>query len=152
MTEKKELTFHDINSYILKYFFIKNGELHRSDRKNSLGSFDKDGYKIVKIKGKQYKEHRLVWFLYHGRFPKKEIDHINRIRNDNRIENLREVTREENIKNTVKKINKDTGVYGVYVDKTTKGLKSKYTFHFKKKTYRFLTLDQAIQKRKQLSI
>jgi hypothetical protein len=43
-----------------------------------------------------HKAHRIAWFLYHGVWPKDEIDHINNIRNDNRIENLREATRSEN--------------------------------------------------------
>lgn len=83
-------------------------------------------------------------------FLKKEIDHINRDRKDNRIENLREVNRTENVRNTTKKINPDTGVYGVYKDKATKGLKKVYTFHFQDKSYRFYTVEEAVNKRKEL--
>jgi hypothetical protein len=141
----------ELIDYIKKYFiYNKDGTFTRTDRRNSTGSFDKDGYLIIKIKGKQYKAHRLVFAYFNNRFPKKEIDHINRDRKDNRIENLREVNRTENVRNTTKKINPDTGVYGVYKDKSTKGLKKVYTFHFQDKSYRFYTVEEAVNKRKEL--
>lgn len=49
-----------------------------------------------------YSEHQLVWVYFHGYMP-KQIDHINRIRNDNRIENLREVTASQNQMNNRKR-------------------------------------------------
>lgn len=138
--------------YIKNHFYYdeQSGTITRDDRKNSNGSYDKDGYLILKIKGKQFKAHRLAWFLHYGKFPEKEIDHINRNRKDNSIKNLRECTHQENIKNTNKKINKDTGVQGIYLDKTTKGLKAKYTFRIKNKMYRFKTLEEAIKNKESL--
>ena len=44
----------------------------------------------------RYYAHRLAWFLYYGVWPKNDIDHINNVRDDNRLENLREATRSEN--------------------------------------------------------
>jgi hypothetical protein len=138
-----------LQQYIKDNFRYENGSLKRLDRKNGLGSKDKDGYIIVKVKGHQFKAHRIVWFLCKGYWPTKEIDHINRNRADNRIENLRECTRRENILNTTIKENKNTGVKGVYLD-NTKGLKAKYTFHFQGKTYRFRNLLSALDKKEQL--
>lgn len=141
----------DVIKYIQKNFiYNSDGTFSRLDRKNSSGSLDKDGYLIIKIKGKQYKAHRLVFAYFNGRFPEREIDHINRIRTDNRIENLRECTRTQNIQNTTKKVNPKTGVIGIYYDSKTKGLKSRFSFRFQKKMYRFRTLDQAIRKKEQL--
>jgi hypothetical protein len=40
--------------------------------------------------------HRLVWFWHHGTFPREHTDHINHCRTDNRIENLRAVTNQQN--------------------------------------------------------
>lgn len=142
---------NDFKEYIFKNFSYNplTGKITRNDRKNSNGSFDKDGYLIIKIKGKQFKAHRLAFLLYYGYFPKKEIDHINRIRTDNRILNLREVTRLENIKNITKKINKNTGEVGIYLDKT-KGLKKNICFKYKNKTYRFYSIEEAKNKKEML--
>ena len=120
----------------------ETGNIIRFDRKMSNGSYDRYGYIILKIKGKQYKAHRIAWFLYYGTFPKQNIDHINNIRNDNRIINLRDVPQSENNKNNTKVINKDTKVYGVCLDKT-KGLKKKYVVSFNNKIYRFYTIKEA---------
>ena len=127
----------ELEDYIKRYFKYSDVKIIRTDRKNSTGSYDKNGYLILKIKGKQFKAHRVVWFLCKGYFPKQEIDHINRVRDDNRIENLRLSNRKEQALNTTKKVNSDTGVVGIYLDKATKGLLAKYSFHFGNKTYRF---------------
>jgi|GEM_PF-5583807 len=138
----------DYKNYILNNFKYINGSLVRSDRKNSLGSKDKDGYIILKIKGKQFKYHRVVWLVVTGDFPNNEIDHINRIRDDNRFENLRDTCRFENTRNHGK-INKDTNEKGIYIDKT-KGLKKKYCFKFKCKTFRFYSIEDAKNERNKL--
>jgi len=59
------------------------------------GSIHATGYRHVTWQGKVHKVHRLIFLLEHGYMP-KEIDHINGNRQDNRLENLREVTRSEN--------------------------------------------------------
>lgn len=143
------MTDEEVIQYLRRHFtYCPDGTFIRDDVRNSFGHLDKDGYLIIKIKKKAYKAHRLVYAYFNGKFPAHEIDHINRIRTDNRIENLRDVTRAENVKNTTKYVNKDTGVIGIYYDKCTRGLKSKYTFHYKGKSYRFLTLEDAIEAKK----
>jgi len=52
----------------------------------------KIGYIIIKINRKDYQAHRLAWLYEYGNFPKQTIDHINRIKTDNRICNLRDVS------------------------------------------------------------
>lgn len=123
----------------------KTGELKRTTRCNSNGSYDKDGYLIVKFRGNQYKAHRIAWFLHYGKQPKYNIDHINGNRTDNRIDNLRDVPQQINVYNTKRTPNKDTGVIGIHYDKSTNGLKKKFTFRKNGKTYRHYTLAEAIK-------
>ena len=56
------------------------------------------GYKEVICRKTLFKEHRVIFAMINDRFP-SEIDHINNIKTDNRIENLRECTRQENMSN-----------------------------------------------------
>lgn len=142
-------TIEDYKTYILQNFQYKDGVIERTDRKNSNGCLDKDGYLKLKIKGRKFSAHRVAWLLCYGDFPKSEIDHINRIRTDNRIENLRESNRKQQAENTTRKPNKKTGVVGVYLDDYTKGLKKKFTTHINGKTYRFYTLEEALRFRKE---
>ena len=145
----KELA--DLEDYVKEHFRYNphTGVITRNDRRNSDGSLDKDGYLILKIKTKQFKAHRIAWFLYHGKMPAMEIDHINRDRSDNRICNLRISDRELNINNIKHLPNPTTGVVGVYVDRFTDGLKKIYTTRLNRKTYRFYSLDEAIKFRKE---
>lgn len=57
------------------------------------------GYRIIKMLGIAWREHRLAWLYVHGEFPPDEIDHINGDRSDNRLCNLRAATRRENMQN-----------------------------------------------------
>lgn len=54
------------------------------------GYLRQDGYVVIKIDGKMYRAGRLAWLYVHGQWPADQIDHVNRSRNDDRIENLRE--------------------------------------------------------------
>ena len=133
----------NIEEYIKQHFkYHPDGSLTRTDRKNSNGTLDKDGYLIIKVKKRQFKAHRIVWLLNYGEFPKSELDHINRNRIDNRIENLRESNRQEQVENRYVPPNPQTGAVGIYLDKT-KGLKKRYAFQFKGKIYRCYTVKEA---------
>lgn len=72
-----------------------------------------DGYVRIMLRGSRYLAHRLVWFYVHGYWP-NEIDHVNRIKHDNRLENLREVTTSENHRNMPKSPRNTSGITGVY--------------------------------------
>lgn len=74
---------------------------------NTATHMDRNGYLGLSISGVWYIAHRVVWVLYFGSIRKDMyIDHINHNRSDNKIENLRLVTRSDNSKN--RKPNKNT--------------------------------------------
>ena len=77
------------------------------------------GYRQVGIKGKVYLVHRIIMMLCFGHIPENaEIDHINHVRNDNRLVNLRFATQGENLKNKSVSSKSTTGVTGVYFNKS----------------------------------
>jgi hypothetical protein len=57
------------------------------------------GYRALHVNGYSYKAHRLAYLYVFGRWPSGEIDHINGDRCDNRLANLRDVTRAGNAQN-----------------------------------------------------
>lgn len=74
-----------------------------------------DGYVYIQADGKRYSAHRLAWLFVHGRWPYEQTDHINGVRSDNRIANLREATNLQNVQNqkSAHSNNKSSGVLGV---------------------------------------
>ena len=72
------------------------------------------GYRNVRVDGVSYAEHRLAWFYVHGWWPAADLDHINRVRDDNRLANLRPATRSENCQNQPIRSTNRSGVTGVY--------------------------------------
>lgn len=63
------------------------------------GGAHRDGYVAIRFDGKRWQAHRLAWAYVYGGLPLSDVDHINRIRTDNRIANLRLVTPRENQSN-----------------------------------------------------
>lgn len=71
------------------------------------------GYKRGRIDDVNFQAHRVIWALHNGEWPTDQIDHINAVRDDNRISNLRAVTNAENQRNVSMKSNNTSGVCGV---------------------------------------
>ena len=94
--------------YIKSLFRYENGKLIWNSKERVLlygrqaGCVKKYGYRRVLINNKSFMAHRLCWLICNGKWPEKYLDHINGNRDDNRIENLREVTHLENNRNTHK--------------------------------------------------
>ena len=76
-------------------------------------SIGNHGYVGVWINGKNHLVHRLAWLYVYGVFPKDKLDHINNIKTDNRISNLRECSNIENLRNIGKYKNNKSGYRGV---------------------------------------
>lgn len=91
-----------------EYLEYRDGGLYwkKRPRKASLvfvgdrvGSLDKDGYRKFSLRGRYYREHRVIFFMHHMYWPTL-IDHIDRDVSNNSIENLREATPKLNSRNS----------------------------------------------------
>lgn len=134
----------------------ETGELHwvakgkGKIKKKAAGTITYAGYVGVMIEGKRIQAHRIAWALHTGEWPKDQIDHINGIKTDNRIANLREATNAQNGKNLpVSKSNK-TGVPGVCFDSQTGKWRAYIRVDHKMMNLgRFTDFDAAVRCRKQ---
>lgn len=79
------------------------------------GTVDDNGYIKIVIHGIDFKAHRLVWAFVHGEIPHKSmhIDHLNGIKKDNRLANLRLCTAKQNCENAKRHRTNSTGFKGV---------------------------------------
>lgn len=88
---------------------------------NVAGTTKKDsGYIIISIFKHLVRAHHLAWIVQYGIKPSGEIDHINGRRDDNRIENLRDITKAENAKNKCLSSRNKTGFHGISLHKNGK--------------------------------
>ena len=121
--------------------FKRNGALVNNKLKN--------GYLRIGILGGSYAAHRLSWLYVYGKFPINMIDHINGIRADNRIENLRDVTCAINNQNRRNCTNnkKTTKTLGVTYIKSRNKFEAQLKLNGKKIYLgRFNTLEEASKK------
>lgn len=72
------------------------------------------GYVVVRLFGRAYKGHRVAYAIHYGRWPTLQIDHINGVKTDNRIANLREVDNQTNARNTKIHRHNTSGFSGIY--------------------------------------
>lgn len=91
------------------------GELFRkfkNGKKNKITCIGNHGYIICGFENKTYLAHRIIWIMKFENIT-TELDHINRIKTDNRICNLRKTTSQQNKQNTGKYSNNTSGFKGV---------------------------------------
>ena len=92
----KELLHYDQDTGVFTWNVRRSG---KTPAGSVAGSYDAYGYIQIRISPFRYKAHRLAWFYVNSEWPKFCIDHINGVRDDNRIANLRDVTNQINIQN-----------------------------------------------------
>jgi hypothetical protein len=81
--------------------------------KSIAGYVGSNGYSYIRLDGRNLLAHRVAWVLTYGEWP-TEIDHINRIKSDNRLVNLREVSSTENKHNMGMLSTNRSGIKGVH--------------------------------------
>ncbi len=116
----KQLLSYDPETGIFRWLF--------SDRKTETGAIagtlhsdPANAYWTIGLLGKTFRAHRLAWLAIYGEipdYPEYEIDHINQIKHDNRIENLRIVNDVQQSQNKKRPINNTSGCVGVHRHRT----------------------------------
>tara|TARA_R110001592_G_scaffold111372_6_gene308490 strand:+ start:12415 stop:12906 length:492 start_codon:yes stop_codon:yes gene_type:complete len=78
------------------------------------GWLDSCGYRQISLQGRAYLAHRLAFLYMTGKPPEREVDHANRIRDDNRWCNLRSCDRHQNTQNASVRKDNRLGIRGVW--------------------------------------
>ena len=146
MSKNKHLVTLDYAKSLIEYdretgLFTWLVDRNKNIKKGSIANRKRRGYIQISLGIKNTNivvdGHHLAWLFEYGEFPKKWIDHVNRQRDDNRIENLREATPSENHQNKGAQKNSKTGVKGVcfrngrYVAQICDGKKRRHLGQFK---------------------
>lgn len=111
----KELVDYDPESGYFSWKFGRPG----ASMGVRCGTVKKAGYTILTLDRTLFRAHRVAWFFVHGEWPKDEIDHINRMRSDNRLANLRIADRSKNGFNKPVRSDSKIGVKNVSYDQET---------------------------------
>jgi hypothetical protein len=128
---------------------VRNTWNTRFAGKEALTNIGAQGYLRGAIYSQDALAHRVAWALHHGKWPQGQIDHINGVRTDNRICNLRDVSGLENNRNAKRSSTNTTGHVGVCRDQRrdkwfaqiSLGNRSKFLGYFKK-------IEDAVEARK----
>lgn len=141
--------------YLNELFEIIDNELYwkinkfRSNSKkgDKVGCLNSNGYLRVRINQVEYLIHNIIWKMTMGSDPIYNLDHINRIKTDNRIENLRDVTPKINCRNVDKFKNNTSGYSNINIRNNKNGISYIVRFGTQKYSKSFSSLEDAIQHR-----
>ena len=114
----RELLYYNPETGRFTWRVSRRGSAARAGQE-VLERVNDNGYALVGVDRCSHRAHRLVWLHVHGVWPVKFIDHINGVRTDNRLANLREATNAENLQNLrYAKSHSSHGFLGVTYSKT----------------------------------
>ena len=107
-------TYTDSQLYDLYHssYIYSDGQLISKRTGSPVVGIDGGGYIVCQSHRRTMKVHRVIFLMHHGYLP-DVVDHINRIKDDNRIENLRAANRAQNAQNSGVQTNNKLGVLGV---------------------------------------
>jgi len=112
-----------------------------------IGTLTKNGYLSFGINNNEYLVHRIAYFIHYNIMPPEQVDHINHNRCDNRIDNLRLVSKFENQQNMSLSKRNDSGIVGISFDNSRKKWIAQIRENRKTHMKRFSTKFGAIRQR-----
>ena len=115
-TYLKERLHYDASTGVFTWINPKRRDMRPGDVAGTVSK----GYELIMIVGVKFFAHRLAWMYTYGHWPRNDIDHINGVKTDNRLINLRDIPRAQNVQNQ-KRAHKDsqTGIKGVSINPKT---------------------------------
>lgn len=146
----KEILDYDEDSGLFRWKHNMNGRSKKCCAGTIAGTKINSGYIQISIFNIRYLAHRLAWFYVHGSIDQNlVIDHINRIRDDNRIENLRLVDPYENALNKSVQKRSSSGHTGIIWNKSKNKWQVSITINGKRfNCGNFSNFDNAVAARK----
>jgi HNH endonuclease len=113
----RDLLAYDPDTGVLRWLPRKNSHFNgRFADKPAFTAIDGKGYHHGSLLRQSHRAHRVAWLVHYGVWPSGEIDHIDGDRTNNRISNLRDVSRTENGKNLRRRSDNVSGSVGVWFD------------------------------------
>ena len=118
-------TIIDLFEYRDNDLYWKESGKGRDDISKPAGTIHATGYRMIGIKGKNYRAHRLIYQMFNEQWDitdtsqDNSIDHKDRDKLNNNIDNLRVATHSQNAANRSQQNNNTSGTTGVYWDKPT---------------------------------
>lgn len=112
------ITIKEYRTLIATYRYDGNGKFfHKVNGRSVIkgeraGYMGNRGYRVIGFKGKTYLEHRVVFFIHNGFLP-NTVDHINNDSTDNRVDNLRACSSQQNSWNAKLSKSNNSGFKGV---------------------------------------
>jgi hypothetical protein len=106
----RELLSYDTDTGKFTWLVRRSSKAFPGDE---AGSIQTAGYRQIVVDRRTYVAHRLAWFYHFGEWPADQLDHINGIRDDNRIANLRPANQHVNNHNAARRPDASSGARGV---------------------------------------
>lgn len=117
----RKLTRETLQKYLVYFpesgLFVRRVDSRKARAGDIAGYIDPAGYCYIRICSIKYAAHQLAWLYTHGEYLIDELDHINGVKHDNRISNLRPANRSQNMANQGIAGHNTSGFKGVCYDK-----------------------------------
>ena len=129
--EALKLFRYDYETGVLYWRWRVNSRVPKTLEAGAQRKSNSEGYLNVSVNGRDYAVHRIVMLMCYGFYGEGlEVDHINHVRNDNHLVNLRFVTHGENMRNKSVSSKSTTGVTGVDFSKAHKKYRARITVNW----------------------